>query len=62
MTGRSIELDVAERLHIQLAHLAGVRGAADRLDNRVLLVRLLSVSGPSFHEARRWIRDRVQSR
>jgi hypothetical protein len=39
-----------------------VRGAADRLDNRVLLVRLLSVSGPSFHEARRWIRDRVQSR
>ena len=57
MTGRPIELDVAERLHIRLGRLAGVRGAADRLDDRVLLVRLLSVSGPAFHEARRWIRD-----
>jgi len=57
MSGRPIEPGVAERLHIELGRLAGVRAAADRLDDRVLLVRLLSVSGAAFHEARRWIRD-----
>jgi urease accessory protein len=57
MTGRAIEPGVAERLHCELGRLAGVRAAADRLDDRVLLVRLLSVSGTAFHEARRWIRD-----
>jgi urease accessory protein len=61
MTGRLIEPGVAERLHIELEHLAGVRAAADRLHDRVLLVRLLSVSGSAFHEARRWIRDSVQA-
>ena len=59
MTGRPIEASVVERLHIELGRLDGVRAAADRLDDCVLLVRLLSVSGPAFHEARRWIRDRV---
>jgi len=57
MTGRPIEPEVAERLHIELARVAGVRAAVDQLDDRVLLVRLLSASGPAFHEARRWIRD-----
>jgi urease accessory protein len=61
MTGRPIEPLVAERLHIELGRLAGVRAAADRLDARVLLVRLLSAFGPAFHEARRWIRDRSAS-
>ena len=61
MTGRAMEADVAERLHVELGRLAGVRAAADRLDDRVLLVRLLSVSGPAFHEARRWIGDRSAS-
>ena len=61
MTGRPIEPGVAERLHAELGRLAGVRAAADRLDDRVLLVRLLSVSGPAFHEARRWIGDRSAS-
>ena len=61
MTGRPIEPGVAERLHIELGRLADVRAAADRLDDRVLLVRLLSASGPPFHEARRWIRDRSAS-
>jgi urease accessory protein len=61
MTGRPIEPGAAERLHIDLGRLTGVRAAADRLDDRVLLVRLLSVSGPAFHEARRWIRDRNAS-
>jgi urease accessory protein len=55
MTGRPVEPGVVERLHIELGRLTGVRAAADRLDDRVLLVRLLSVSGPAFHEARRWI-------
>jgi urease accessory protein len=57
MTGRPLEPGVAERLHIELGRLAGLRAAADRLDDRVLLVRLLSLSGVAFHEARRWIRD-----
>jgi urease accessory protein len=61
MTGRAMEADVAERLHVELGRLVGVRAAADRLDDRVLLVRLLSVSGPAFHEARRWIGDRSAS-
>jgi urease accessory protein len=58
MTGRPIEPGAAERLHNELGRLAGVRAAADLLGDRVLLVRLLGVSGPAFHEARRWIGDR----
>jgi urease accessory protein len=58
MTGRAMEADVAERLHVELGRLAGVRAAADQLDDRVLLVRLLGAFGPAFHEARRWIGDR----
>ncbi len=57
LTGRTIEPRVAERLHVELGRLAGVRAAADRLDERVLLVRLLSTFGPDFHAARRRIRD-----
>ena len=58
ITGRPIEPDVAEQLHVELGRIAGVRAAADRLDDRALLVRLMSKFGPAFHEARRWIRDR----
>jgi urease accessory protein UreH len=61
MTGRPIEPGLAERLHIELGRVAGVRAAADLLGHRVLLVRLLSAFGPGFHEARRWIRDRSAS-
>ena len=61
MTGRPIAPGVAERLHVELGRLAGVRVAADRLDDRVLLVRLLSDLAPAFHEARRLIRDRIQN-
>jgi urease accessory protein len=56
LTGRPIEPGVAERLHVELGRLAGVRAAADRLGDRVLLVRLLSTLGPEFHEARGWVR------
>src|SRR5262245_35109121 len=55
MTGQPIEPGVAERLHIELGRLSGVRAAADRLADRILLVRLLGVCGPAFHEARRSI-------
>ena len=61
MTGRRIEPGTAERLHIELGRMAGVRAAADRLDDRLLLVRLLSASGPAFHETRRWLRDHSAS-
>ena len=61
MTGRPIEPGVAERLHIELGRIAGVRAAADRHDDRLLLIRLLGVSGPAFHEARRWLRDHSAS-
>ena len=62
MSGRPIEADNAERLHIELGRLAGVLAAVDRLDERILLVRLLSASGASFHKARRWISDWSASR
>src|SRR5262249_54757940 len=57
VTGRQIDPGVAERLHLELGSLPGLRAAADRLDDRVLLVRLLSASGPPFHEGRRRIGD-----
>jgi urease accessory protein len=61
VTGRPIEPGVAERLHVELGRFVGVRAAADRIADRVLLVRLLSPFGPAFHEARRWIGHRSNS-
>ena len=58
MSGRPIEADAAARLHEELGGFGGVRAAADFLDERLLLVRLLSKDGPAFHDARRWIWDR----
>jgi urease accessory protein UreH len=52
MTGRQIDTDAVERLHQALEALGGVRAAVDGLDRRLLLVRLMAVSGPGFHEAR----------
>ena len=57
LTGRPIAPGVAERLHAELQDLARVRAAADRLDDHMLLVRLLGVSGAAFHDARRRIKD-----
>ena len=61
MTGRPIEPGVAERLHVELGRLPGVQAAADRLDDRVLLVRLMTAFGPAFQAARRCVRDRSAS-
>ena len=55
IAGRPIEPGAAERLHTGLGRFTGVRAAADLLGDRVLLIRLLSASGPAFHDARRWI-------
>jgi hypothetical protein len=41
-----------ERLHGELGALGGVRAAVDGLGHRLLLVRLMALSGPRFHEAR----------
>ena len=61
MTGPSIEPGVVERLHTELGRLGGVRAAVDMLDDRMMIVRLLSAFGPAFHAARRWIGDRSAS-
>jgi urease accessory protein UreH len=57
ISGRPIPPGVAEGLHIELGRLAGLRAAADRLDDQLLLVRLLSESGAAFHQARHTISD-----
>jgi urease accessory protein len=61
MTGRSIEPGFAERLHVELGRLPGIQAAADRLDDRVLLVRLVTAFGCAFQAARHWVRDRSAS-
>jgi urease accessory protein UreH len=52
VTGCEMAVDALERLHAELGALAGVRAAVDGLDHELLLVRLMAVSGPRFHEAR----------
>jgi urease accessory protein len=59
MSGRPVEPGVAEHLHIELGRIAGIRAAVDRLDEQVLLARLLGASGPPFHDARGLCNRRV---
>jgi hypothetical protein len=42
----------AEALHRDLAGASGVQASVDRLEDGVVLVRLMSGSGPAFHDAR----------
>lgn len=51
-TGRLVEPAMAAELHAGLKRLDRVRAVADRLEARLLLVRLIGESGPPFHEAR----------
>jgi urease accessory protein len=51
-SGWNLELDRAARIHADLAGLDTVRGAADRLGDRLLIVRLMARSGAAFREAR----------
>jgi urease accessory protein UreH len=61
-SGARIDPADAERLHRELAAVIGVHGAADRLDEALLVVRLMSASGSAFHEARSLIRRRMSDR
>jgi len=51
-SGIDVRPDAVERLHADLAAIGGVRAAADALDRRLLLVRLMAEAGVPFHEAR----------
>jgi urease accessory protein len=53
----SITDETARRLHEELAHIEGIRAAADVLECGVLLVRLMGGRGPSFHRARALVGD-----
>lgn len=51
-SGRAVDAGIARRLQAELAALGGVNAAADALDPRLLLVRLMADAGVPFHEAR----------
>jgi urease accessory protein len=51
-SGHHVGSDVAESLHHRFAGIPRVRAAADRLGDRLLLVRLMSAAGASFRGAR----------
>ena len=57
-SGVDIEDDAAERLHADLTAIPDVRAAVDRLDRRLLLVRLMGRSGLPFHDARARVKRR----
>jgi len=52
VSGWPIDPDLAGSLHDRLTAIVNVRAAADRLGQRLLLVRLLATSGVPFHAAR----------
>lgn len=49
--GRATPIDAAN-LHQELNAIQSVRAGVDTLESDVLLIRILSASGPSFHRAR----------
>ena len=53
--------DAAEQLHRRLSAIKHLIGAADLVDERFLLVRLMAVQGPAFHKTRRAILTNLQS-
>lgn len=52
LSGRPIEASTIARLHERLSSVLGIRAAADRLEDRLCLVRLAGESGVPFREAR----------
>jgi urease accessory protein len=52
VSGELLAAGAAERLHDELGRIPGVDAACDQLNERLLVVRLMSASGPSFHKAR----------
>lgn len=61
-SGWPIDSAWAVSLHDQLARIDGVRAAADRLGDRLLLVRLLATAGVPFHAARCLISNTMDPR
>jgi urease accessory protein len=53
LAGPGLDPAVAERIHAALSQIDGVRGAADAIDDRLALVRLMASEGIPFHRARR---------
>ncbi len=51
-SGIDVDEGAAERLHAELTAIEGVSAAVERLERRMLLVRLMGQSGPPFHAAR----------
>ena len=52
VAGSDVDRGAVAHLHNELAAMAGIRAAADRLDEQLLLVRLTASSGVAFHAAR----------
>ena len=50
--GVDVPRDAAEQLHRTLNAPGDVRAAVDRIDDALLIVRLMADSGPAFHQAR----------
>jgi urease accessory protein len=52
VAGSDVDRGAVARLHNELAAMAGIRAAADRIDDHLMLVRLTASSGVAFHAAR----------
>jgi urease accessory protein UreH len=58
-SGRVLASDEAEQLQDELSGLDGLDGAADRIDSKLLIVKLVGRSGAPFHNARRLVNRRL---
>jgi urease accessory protein UreH len=58
-SGPAHEADTADRLVAELATFPGIRAAADRLAERLLLVRLMTEDGAAFRRARSLVAERL---
>jgi hypothetical protein len=58
-SGWPVDADNIDALHAEVSAWRGVLAAADRLDEKLALVRLLADSGAAFHDAREHVRVRL---
>jgi urease accessory protein len=59
IAGTHATRDAAASLHGELAAIDGIRGAADYIDDHLVLVRLTASHGLPFHEARALVATRL---
>jgi urease accessory protein len=57
VSGGCVSRTAAGRLHAQLNAMTGLYAAADVIEERLMLIRLLARSGPVFHAARERCRE-----